>query len=129
MDVNEKISYWLKISELDLPVMEHLYNSGDYHYSLYIGHLSLEKILKAHYVKKNSDSPPRSHDLLKLALSAGLNLTDEQQKFLLEVNHFNIEARYPDEKLSFYNSATKEYTTEKIIQIKELHSWLKSLMQ
>ncbi|MDT3740441.1 MAG: HEPN domain-containing protein [Candidatus Kapabacteria bacterium] len=129
MDINEKILYWLRISELDIPVMEHLYNSGDYHYSLFIGHLALEKILKAHFVKFNADSPPKTHDLLKLAQKSGLNLSDEQQKFLLEVNNFNIEARYPDEKLSFYLSSTKEYATNKIKQIMELHSWLKSLIQ
>ncbi|MEI6091420.1 MAG: hypothetical protein WCR42_13275 [bacterium] len=31
--------------------MEHLFESGDYSYSLFIGHLVLEKILKAHFVK------------------------------------------------------------------------------
>lgn len=83
-------------------------------------------MLKALFVKNNFETPPKTHDLIKLANKSGLKLTSELEKFLLEVNNFNIEARYPDEKKSFYKSATKEYAEEKIRKIKEVHSWLKS---
>jgi HEPN domain-containing protein len=51
MNINEQIKYWVTVSENDIPVMEHLFESGDYSYSLFIGHLVLEKLLKAHFVK------------------------------------------------------------------------------
>lgn len=38
MNTNEKILYWVDISELDIPVIEHF---GDYHYSLFIIYWSL----------------------------------------------------------------------------------------
>lgn len=126
MEINEKIEYWVRISEMDIPVMEHLFETGDYSYSLFIGHLVLEKILKAHYVKYNKETPPRTHDLVKLANFSALELNEEQIKFLITANSFNIEARYPEEKLSFYKSCTKELTTEYLKKIKELFLWLRS---
>jgi HEPN domain-containing protein len=128
MNINEKIEYWVKIAELDISVMEHLYESGDFHYSLFIGHLVLEKILKAHYVKSKLETPPRSHDLVKLAFASNLKLDDEHIQFFLKVNTFNIEARYPEEKLHFYKLCTKEFCLENITIIKEMFLWLKSLI-
>jgi len=128
MDINEKIEYWVKIAEMDILVMEHLYQSGDYHYSLFIGHLVLEKIIKAHYVKSQLETPPKIHDLVKLAVASNLKLEKEHIKYLLLANSFNIEARYPEEKLKFYKSCTKEYCLENIQKIKEMFLWLKSLI-
>ncbi len=126
MDIKEKIEYWVKISENDIPVMEHLLESGDFSYSLFIGHLVLEKILKAHYVKHKEETPPKIHDLFKLANLSSIIFSEEQLKFLINANTFNIEARYPEEKLNFFRICTKEFTFENISKIKELHLWLKS---
>ena len=124
MNISEQIKYWVTVSENDIPVMEHLFESGDYSYSLFIGHLVLEKILKAHFVKSREESPPRTHDLFKLAKQSSLEFSEEQLKFLISVNTFNIEARYPEEKLSFYKKCTKEFALDNIYKIKELYSWL-----
>jgi HEPN domain-containing protein len=126
MDINQKIEYWIKVSDHDIPVMDHLFISGDFSYSLFIGHLVLEKILKAHFVKAKQEAPPRIHDLYKLALSIDITFNEEQLKFLINANAFNIEARYPEEKLNFYKICTKEFTFENITKIKELQLWLKS---
>jgi len=128
VNIKQKIEYWNKIAENDLPVMEHLFDSGDYSYSLYIGHLILEKIIKALFVKTKHETPPRIHDLVKLSSTAEIELDDEQIKFLLIVNTFNIEARYPEEKLNFYKICTKEFASENILKINEMYQWLKSLL-
>ena len=107
MNIYEQIKYWVTVSENDIPVMDHLFESGDYSYSLFIGHLVLEKILKAHFVKNREESPPRTHDLFKLANQLSLEFSEEQLKFLISVNTFNIEAQYPEEKLSFYKNVPK----------------------
>ncbi len=64
MDKKEKIMYWQEISDIDISVMASLFETKNYHYALYIGHLAIEKILKAHYVNANNANPPKSHDLL-----------------------------------------------------------------
>jgi HEPN domain-containing protein len=128
MEINSKVNHWVELAEMDIPVMNHLFEAGDYHYSLFIGHLILEKILKAHFIKKNFETPPRTHDLTRLASQTGLEFKEQQIKFLIIANSFNIEARYPEEKLSFYKTCTKEFALENIQKIKEMFSWLKSLI-
>ena len=53
MNKLELIKYWEETSDKDYITMQHLYNSGDYHWSLFIGHIVIEKLLKACYVKFN----------------------------------------------------------------------------
>lgn len=47
MEKDELIKYWIKTSEKDYSTMMHLYQSEDYHWSLFMGHLVIEKPLKA----------------------------------------------------------------------------------
>ena len=43
--------------------------------------------------------------------------------FLLNVNDFNIEARYPDYKFSFYKKCGLRFTETKFEEIKGLYKW------
>ena len=61
------VEYWVSQSDNDLPVAESLLEKGHYTWSLFIGHLVLEKLLKALYVKEHQKIAPRIHDLVKLA--------------------------------------------------------------
>ncbi len=125
----ELMSYWQKCAESDLVVAEHLFETGDYHYCLFLGHLMLEKALKALYVKNRDLNAPYKHSLPLLAQKAGVELTDDQETFLEEVSDFNIEARYPDIKFSFYKKCTKEFTGDYFKRIKEFYRWLKVEMK
>jgi HEPN domain-containing protein len=107
MTQEEQINYWITIAENDLPVAEILFNNGHYVWCLFIGHLILEKILKAHYVKDTGPTPPKIHDLVKLADKTKLALTGSHKLFLDEINDFQLEARYPDYKQSLYKIADK----------------------
>jgi HEPN domain-containing protein len=64
--------------------------------------------------------------LTRLAVETGLQLSQEQITLLDTVTQFNIEARYPDVKLSFHKKATKEYSKDYIRNIKEFYRWLNS---
>lgn len=123
----ELVKYWLAAAEKDLPVMQHLFDNGDYHYCLFIGHLALEKVLKAVYVNKKGKEAPYKHGLLKLAKSAGLELTTEQQRLLDETTGYNIAARYPDAKFDFYKQCTQEYTEPRMRKILEFCKWAKEI--
>jgi HEPN domain-containing protein len=111
--------------------MLNLYNSKDYHWSLFIGHLVIEKLLKAIYVKKTIDnlSPPRTHDLLLLSEKSGLTIDENIKDILDLITTFNISARYPDYKQSFYKKCTKDYCEKIIRDIKELRLWLISILE
>jgi HEPN domain-containing protein len=102
-----------------------LYDSERYVSALFFGHLVIEKLLKAHYVKAVTINVPKIHNLLILADKIGLKLTKEQENILKDINTFNIAARYNDAKFNFYKKCTKEYTKKNIEMIEELRKWLK----
>lgn len=105
--------------------MESLFTSGHYTWALFVGHLALEKVLKALYVKQVGIDVPRSHHLLKIARECNLQLTGDQEDFLLEATTYNLKGRYPDYKQSFSRKATSDFTEKRIEQIRETQLWLK----
>lgn len=123
------IEYWLSSAAHDLDVAETLLRNGKHDWCLFIGHLVLEKVLKAFYVRDNQESPPWIHNLVRLAEHTQLPLAEPQRQFLADVNDFNIEARYPDIKEEFYQICTREFTQEQFFKIKEMYQWLLSQMK
>lgn len=130
MDVDEHIKYWLDLAEHDMEAAEDLFSAAKYDWCLFIGHLIVEKTLKAHFVyTNNSKIPPKTHNLLKLAAESNLSLTKEQEKFLDRVNDFNLEVRYPEYRREFYKLCTKEFAQQYFTQIKEFSKWLASQIE
>ncbi len=122
MTKDDHIRYWLTIAQHDLESAEDIFKAGRYDWALFIGHLALEKVLKALWVKNNHENiPPRTHNLVKLAHGAGLTLSPEEVEYLDRVTGFNIEGRYPDQKLAFYELCTKEFSREQLDQLREYY--------
>ncbi len=88
------IQYWLDSSEQNYRSMLNMFDNKEYVWSLFVGHLCIEKLLNACYVKYVNDMAPRSHDLHKLAVKCGLELTEEKMDLLQYITLFNIETRY-----------------------------------
>ena len=128
MNSQEKITYWISSAEHDLSTAETLFGAEKYDWCLFLGHLVLEKALKALWVKQPGALPPKTHNLL-LLIGNHLKISDAQKEFFENANEFNIEARYPDEKQSFYQICTKEFATTHFLQIKEFFKWLKLQIQ
>jgi len=130
MKKHEHVEYWVNSANSDLKAADTLFKSAKYDWCLFIGHLVLEKALKAIFVLNNENKvPPKIHNLVKLAELSSITLTDEQKLFLDEVNDFNFVTRYPDYKLDFYKLCTKEYADKYFKKIKEYYGWLKSLLK
>jgi len=123
----ELMNYWIESSDDDYNTMKNLYNSKDYSWSLFVGHLVVERLIKAIHAKNNPDSPYAvfSHDLLLLAKKCDLELDEEKKELFGIINTFNMGARYDDYKREFYKKCTEEYTEEQIKNIEELRTWLK----
>lgn len=107
--------------------VQSLMTAKRYHHALFFCHLTIEKGLKAVFVKKTGKVVPPIHNLLLLAAQAGITLSSSQREQLLEINTFNIEARYDDYKRQFYKKATAEFTKEWITHTQNIHLWLKTL--
>ena len=113
MQKKELIQFWLKSAEDDLKVCVSLFEEQHFDLCLFIGHLVLEKVLKAFWLNEHFPNPqPRIHNLAKLAEQAPLALTDTQKIFLLKVNEFYLQARYPEEKQEFSRICTAEFANE-----------------
>lgn len=128
MQTTDKISYWINSAENDWLVAGHLLEKGDNAYALFFGHLTLEKYLKAVFVKIKEDTPPLTHRLVYLAEKCELALSEDQMELLEAVTDFNLEARYPDEKFSFQKKCTKVFTTQYLNQIEEMKQWLQKML-
>ena len=126
MDKKEIIDFWASEAEESLDVAKHLFEKKDYSYALFFGHLSVEKIIKAVLVKNTNQQVPRSHNLLRLAKEAQIEITDEQKHTLIRITAFNLEARYPDYKKEFRKKCTRQFTATELQKIEEVFIWLKS---
>jgi len=121
--------YWIHSSDEDFETMIVLYNSKRYNWALFVAHLMIEKLLKAYYLKIKSDHPPYTHNLLRLAEFADIELSEEEKVFFATVTAFNINARYDDYKKSFQKICTKEYAEIWIDEIKKKREWIKELLK
>ena len=118
--------YWTIEADEALSVADHLVEKKDYSYALFFGHLAIEKILKALYVKTSKEHAPPIHNLLRLANLTGISIDEDKADKLILISSFNIEARYPDVKRAFRQKCTEEFTLEQIRTIKEIYKWLKT---
>ncbi len=119
------IRHWIDSSNKDYKTMNHLYESKDYHWCLFIGHLVIEKLIKACVVKAINDHAPFTHDLSKLANKTNFSFSEEQLDWLDTITTFNLNARYDSYKQAFYKKCTPEFTKEWFDKILELRTWIK----
>ena len=125
-DIDKTISYWLESAKYDLGVAHAMLKTKKYPYALFMGHLALEKILKALVVKKTRTHAPFSHSLPYLLERSGIKMPEPMQVRLSEFMEFHIEARYPDASRVFYKKCTKGYTEARLKEIKEAFKWIKT---
>jgi HEPN domain-containing protein len=124
----DKYEYWIDLSDYDLVVAKDMLKSKHYLYVGFMCHQSVEKALKAVFVR---DYPPENlpymHDLTKIAESSAVlnKLSQEQKGFLLELKPLNIEARYPDAKTRLLARLTYDYCKSLVARAEELVTWLK----
>lgn len=101
-NVEKTVSYWLEGAQYDLGVARAMFKSKKYPYALFMGHLALEKILKALVVKNTKTHAPFTHSLPYLAESSKLEIPEEILIKLREFMEFHFEARYPHSTKVFY---------------------------
>jgi len=105
--------------------MTDMFETKNNHWSLFMGHLVIEKLLKAYYSKHVGSFPPMIHDLRRLAELSGMDLDEEQIINFDTITRFNINARYDDYKQSFYKLCTDFFTQEWINKINLTREWIK----
>ena len=119
------IEYWIQTAEKDWGVVKNLFDKANYPYSLFFAHLVLEKLLKAHFVKDNeSDHPPRTHNLVRLASLTHLNITPEHLLLLDKMNDYQMEGRYPDYQFMIFKICDQPLTEALLDEVETIRLWL-----
>lgn len=124
LHTDKQVKYWIESANEDLETAKKIFNNGTYDWSLFIGHLALEKLLKALFVNRNEKVPPKIHKLDKLAELSNLDLPEEYSKQLKLINDFNLSTRYPDYKDNFRKICTKEFAGEYLTIIENIYQWI-----
>lgn len=124
INIDNVIQHWKTTSDEDFITMLDLFKSKTFHWALFMGHISVEKLLKAYYVKINKKHSPPIHNLYRIAELSKLDLSEEYADWLDVITSFNINARYDDFKREFYKQCTKQYTEIWIEKIKEIRQWI-----
>ena len=93
INIEKVIDHWKVTSDEDFDTMVHLFNSKTYHWSLFMGHISMEKLLKAYFVKVKKKHSPPIHNLFRIAEQSGLKISDDYADWLDTITSFNINAR------------------------------------
>lgn len=125
IDKERIVNHWIETSESDFQTMKTLFNSRSYSWALFLGHISVEKLLKALYVNKFSKHAPFTHNLYRLAEQIDLEISEEYSDWLDEITSFNLNARYDDYKKEFYALCTPEFTEKWIEKIEIIRIWIK----
>ena len=122
-DVEKTVAYWLDGAEYDIDTAESLFKTEKYPYALFFGHLAIEKILKALVVKETKKHAGYTHSLPSLANKL-TKIPEKIKEKLADFMEFYFEARYPEEQKKFHDKCTKDFTQQKLNEVKEVLKWL-----
>lgn len=127
MNNNEKVLYWVEISDYDIETSKTMLIGKRYLYVGFMCHQAVEKILKAYFTAKTDQTPPFVHNLKRLAEQCELLdvFSEEQLDLIEELVPMNIEARYPTYKDQLLKSLTDNRCQELIAKTEELCYWIK----
>lgn len=125
--MEEKVKYWIELSDYDFETAEAMLISGRYLYVGFMCHQTIEKIMKAYFTQIKNETPPFTHSLSYLAKKADLlMLLPEELKETIDIlEPLNIETRYPTYKERLIKSLTKEKCVEIITKTDQLRKWIK----
>jgi HEPN domain-containing protein len=128
LEIDKIVQHWTETSDDDFHTMLILFRSKAYHWALFMGHIAIEKLLKARFVKQNRNHAPFTHNLYRLAELGELEISEEHAEWLFKITTFNLNARYDDYKKEFYAMCTVDFTKEWIEKIKNLQKWRKQML-
>lgn len=123
-ETHKIIRHWIESSNNDFKTANDLFQAQSYHWALFIGHISVEKLLKAYYVKRACKHAPSIHNLYRLSELCDLEVPENYSDWMDMITSFNINARYDDYKKEFYDLCTREFAELWIERIKELRQWI-----
>jgi HEPN domain-containing protein len=116
---------WVEDAEYDLQSAEVMFNSRRYFFVVFMCHLTIEKLLKAVIVERQSIVPPKTHNLVGLVAQAGLTMPAARRPLINELDNMSVVTRYPDGRRAIASTLTAENTTSLYTRPVEFAPWFK----
>ncbi len=130
MTKQDYIEFWLKQANDDWGAVITLYKGKKYLQSLFFTHLVIEKICKSIWIKYNLENvPPRTHNLIYLLSFTPIKLSEKISEFMLSLNRFQLEGRYPNYLTEMYQLCDKKFTNSMINKAEKVRLWLIEKLQ
>ena len=125
LTVRKDTTNWIALADYDIETARHMLKTGRYLYVVFLCHLSLEKILKAHVAEVTQSVPIKTHDLIYLVKASKLELPESYLDFVGKINTASIPTRYPDDLQRSLKEYPKSVAQDYLNQTREIIKWLK----
>lgn len=127
----KKYEIWLNIAEDDLKAAEWSYKGDQFLWTVFMCQQCIEKALKAIYIYKTEEIPPKKHDLIYLSEITQVlnNFDDDTKQFLRYLNVYYIETRYDEKREELKAKCNAQTTLEMLNKTKEVFEWLKNQLK
>lgn len=96
-----------------------------YLYVIFLCHLALEKLLKAHVAEVTQTVPIKTHDLIYLVKKSELKIPGNYLDFIGKINTASIPTRYPEDLQRSLKEYPASVARDYLNQTIELVQWLK----
>jgi len=116
---------WIALTDYDIETARHMLDTERYLYVVFLCHLALEKILKAHVAEVTQTLPIKTHDLIYLVKKCELKLPETYLDFIGKINTASIPTRYPDDLQRSLKEYPKSVAKDYLSQTQEIIKWLK----
>jgi len=126
--MKETTKNWLPYIKADLTAADALINSSGknrWTNTLALWHCqqAIEKTFKAIMIEQGKEIL-KIHDLARLKELSGIDLEDDDLKFILTLNNYYLKSRYPDMIYSLLTNPDNKATIKIFKQTIKLHTWL-----
>ncbi len=92
--VRKDTTNWIALADYDIETARHMLATGRYLYVIFLCHLALEKLLKAHVAEVTQTVPIKTHDLIYLVKKCELEPPENHLDFIGKINTASIPTRY-----------------------------------
>lgn len=123
--MNSITKQWIERADYDSETADAMFKTGRYLYVAFMCQQTVEKHLKAIIQEKTGQIPPYTHNLPLLYKLSGINLTTEQQEFLIILGNYYLNTRYLDFKQKLFENIDRNKAQDCLVKTRELIRCLK----
>jgi HEPN domain-containing protein len=129
--MSDKVEYWLDLCDDDLITAKALLEKKRLLHMGFFCHMIVEKSLKAAVASRTGTTPPKIHDLARLANLGGLweTLSNEKKDLMKTLIPLQIETRYPEHKEKVAATLTIDFCKQILSETEEFLCWIKQQLE